>query len=459
MSTASSAVSAPTSATPASGAAGYSAAQLQFARIRLGRFAWLLAQLALLLFIFHAHNVQSRSFFLLSCLTFGGFVLHYFTPLAWKRAAFILLSLLCGYVMVAHADPWASVGIVQYVATGIFLVGLLLLAVTFWAVLNAPLPFSVRIGVVLAITGVLGYARVAGDLLSDAQWRVLGGLFMFRMFLYVYEIWTRKQRQSLQDFSAYFLLLPNFHFNLFPVIDYDTFKKSWFSADIHETAQRGIDWMVRGTIQLCLFRLIYHRVAIGPDQVVSLLTLCQFIFPAYLMYMQVSGQFHIIIGMLHLFGWRLPETNRNYLLAESFTDFWRRINIYWKDFMVKCFYYPTYFRLRKTNEKLALVTATLVVFIVTTLLHGYQTFWLLGSFRVSGPDAVFWGTLGVLVLFGVLRQSAKRAKQPPQSAWYAGLRRVLSTLGVYVFISVLWSMWSSPSLTDWWDAVAFWKRA
>ena len=44
---------------------------------------------------------------------------------------------------------------------------------------------------------------------------------------------------------------------------------------------------------------------------------------------RVSGQFHVACGMLHLFGHALPETHRRYLLAESFTDYWRRINIYW----------------------------------------------------------------------------------------------------------------------------------
>ncbi len=61
----------------------------------------------------------------------------------------------------------------------------------------------------------------------------------------------------------------------------------------------------------------------------------------------MSGQFHIIVGMLHLFGFNLPETHHSYFLASSFTDFWRRINIYWKDFMMKIFFYPAYFALSK----------------------------------------------------------------------------------------------------------------
>jgi hypothetical protein len=63
----------------------------------------------------------------------------------------------------------------------------------------------------------------------------------------------------------------------------------------------------------------------------------------FLLYLRVSGQFHIIVGILHLFGFTCRRRTR-YFLASSFTDFWRRINIYWKDFMMKLFYYPRFSR-------------------------------------------------------------------------------------------------------------------
>ena len=55
--------------------------------------------------------------------------------------------------------------------------------------------------------------------------------------------------------------------------------------------------------------------------------------------------------MLHLFGFNLPETQSLYYLASSFTDFWRRINIYWKDFMMKVFYYPAFFGLKRSGTR------------------------------------------------------------------------------------------------------------
>ncbi len=214
--------------------------------------------------------------------------------------------------------------------------------------------------------------------------------------------------------------------------------------------------MARGAVQLCLYKLIYHRLMIGPEEVNSFASLCHYIFPSYLLYLQVSGQFHIIVGLLHLFGYKLPETNRQYLLAESFTDFWRRINIYWKDFMVKVFYYPTYFRLRKRNEELALAVATLVVFLATWALHIYQWFWLKGYIAITLNDTLFWTILGVLVLATVLLQSNIK-KAPQRSPGAAFAIRTMKTLGVYVFISVLWSFWSAESASDWLETVLYWR--
>jgi alginate O-acetyltransferase complex protein AlgI len=102
------------------------------------------------------------------------------------------------------------------------------------------------------------------------------------------------------------------------------------------------------------------------------------------------------------------------------------------------------------------VAATAVVFVVTWLLHAYQSYWLRGVWGFSVPDALFWGILGVLVVINVqldARQSAaRRAPTLERSPWALLLRgaRVVATFAV---IAVLWSLWSSPSLESWLDLV------
>ncbi len=181
----------------------------------------------------------------------------------------------------------------------------------------------------------------------------------------------------------------------------------------------------------------------------------------YLLYLQVSGQFHMACGMLHLFGYRLPATHHHYLLATSFTDYWRRINIYWKDFMVRVFFNPVVFRLKRWPQPAALAMGTATVFLATWVLHAYQWYWLRGSWGFTVPDALFWGILGVLVLLNVqldARRSRARVRRaagggPGATSWTArelGVRAA-KVAGIFTTIAVLWSLWSSPSLTAWLD--------
>ena len=330
------------------------------------------------------------------------------------------------------------------------------LALLVLLILRARASARLRVALLLLLAAALCFLRARGDLFAELQWRIFGAIFMFQTLVYAYDVLSGRKRERLIDGLNYLLLLPAFHFLLFPVVDYTTLKRSR-AADPRECAQRGIAGMTRGVVQLALYRLLYHRVAIGPDQVDSFLSLCRYVLPAYLMYLNISGQFHLVVGLLHLLGWRLPETQRRWLLADSFTDFWRRINIYWKEFMVRLFWFSVWFRLRKRGERLALLVATTVVFVATTLLHSWQSFWLAGTFAIAPQDLLFWGLLGATVLIGVLRDHGKESPAAPSRP--LTVRRIAATVGVWITISLLWSMWSSASLADWFATLAWRNRA
>jgi D-alanyl-lipoteichoic acid acyltransferase DltB (MBOAT superfamily) len=247
-------------------------------------------------------------------------------------------------------------------------------------------------------------------------------------------------------------LLPNYAFLHFPVVDYRTLRRGYFACDIHSTQRAGLKMMLRGTIHLLLYRLIYHRLLVSPEDVHDLASLASFLACNYLLYLRVSGQFHMACGILHLFGYQLPETHHHYLLATSFTDYWRRINIYWKDFMVRVVFHPLMFRWKKWPQPRALALATASVFVVTWALHAYQSFWLRGRWGFSLTDALFWGILGLLVIVNVQRDAqTSRARRERLAA--GGTRavalRAFKTVGTFVTICLLWSLWSSPSLAQW----------
>ena len=448
-----------TTSSAAQPAARRPAASEQEARaaIDLVRFAGLAVQLAAVYLALWAFEVESPVFLTLSAGCFLAFAVHYFCPFALKKHVFVVLSLVVGAVVVVQWSPHPALNLVTVTPPLLFVGFAVALGLAFYGCLRLPVPFWARIVLVLAIGLVLALARAFWrKLMPDIYWGILGAIFMFRMIVYTYEVRVTRQPETLVDFMSYFFCLPNFYFVLFPVTDYLTFKRSFYAEDIHKAAQRGIAWIVRGTVHLLLYNLVRHRLAIPAGDVHSLGTMLQFVFTAYPIYLRVSGYFHIIVGMMHLFGWSLPETSQKYFLASSPTDFWRRINIYWKDFMVTCFYYPAYFRLRKVNETLALVLATVVVFVATCLLHSYQWFWLNGIFEVRSTDVVFWTALGLLVIVTVLWES-RRGRPGPLPLAVAIPKRILSTIGMFVFISVIWSLWSSVSIGDWVDTVIYWR--
>ena len=239
-------------------------------------------------------------------------------------------------------------------------------------------------------------------------------------------------------------------------VDYQTMRKTYAQRDLLDIAQSGVTWIARGTIQLLIYRVI---VSMKPESIPQVVTsfpiLVENMVLTYMLYLRVSGTFHIIIGMLHLFGYDLPETHRRYLLSSSLTDFWRRINIYWKDFMVKLVYFPIFFRLRRQGTVRAQVIATAVVFVATWFLHAYQYYWLSGRVLLTLTDATFWAILGVVVIINVLLEVRARERGTLQAP--GPVKLVLKTASTLAFIIVLWSMWSTPTFGQWFDLLTWWQ--
>lgn len=410
--------------------------QAEHSKPDVRHFAMLALPLALLLAIFRVYSLEQPVFLSLASLVFGGFAVSYWLPFRFKRDFLMLLSLAGAYVLL---DP--------VVASLLIAAGLAL-----FAIVRSPIDFRWKVAVLLGTSGILAYGRATDRFAIPRDfWPIFGAIFMFRMIVYLYDARHLPGPLSLKDYLSYFFLLPNYYFLLFPVIDFQTFQKSYFRRDIHTVAQQGIWWIARGTTHLLLYRLIYQaQASLTPPNVSVAAAVVGRIVLTYLLYLRVSGQFHIITGMLLLFGYDLPETNRRYLLAHSLTDFWRRINIYWKNFMVKLVYFPVYFKLRRKGEVRAQLLATLPVFIVTWFLHGYQFFWLKGKFRVTLNDALFWTLLGAFVMVNVWLES-RPGKRVSSIGWKSKLRNGAQVAGTFALIALLWSMWSANSLTEWFD--------
>jgi len=424
--------------------------------VSLARYGILLLELGLFLVLVYGFDLESRAFLHLGILAFGGFAVHYFLPRRARLPFFVLLSVAGVYLVFGfQVEAWKGEGLLQ--AT--WLVGI---ALGFVALCHLPGSFALRVSLVLIAGTVLALVRVGvvSSPWSAALWPVLGAMLMFRLILYLYHLRHLESRPRLSESLAYFLMLPTVCFPLFPVVDFRTFRESHYaSPDRHATYQRGMVWMMRGVVHLLLYRLVYHNLTISARDVASIADLLRYLIPPFLLYLRISGLFHIIVGLLHLFGFHLPETHNLYFLSSSFTDFWRRINIYWKDFMMRVVYYPGFMRLKGVGQVRAMVAMTGVVFAVTWLLHTYQWFWLQGRLLLAWNDVLFWLVLAVLVSANVAREARRgrhRTLDVRSVTWATAMGQGARAIATFAVICVLWSFWSEESTGEW---LAAWSRA
>jgi hypothetical protein len=415
-------------------------------KVKVAQFLSILVQLGLLVFVIGQYELENQAFYhSIMLLTLYGFIIHYFLPLRYRQPFFVLLSL---------TAIFGVMGLVN----GLWLIGIGLGLI---AICHLPVAFSIRIAL-LAAAGV-ALAAMRGEWLPapvpPAIWPILGSMFMFRLIVYLYDLKHSKKPATLTSTLAYFFLLPNVVFPLFPVVDFATFRRTYFNEEQHQIFQRGVQWLFWGVFQLVAYRLVNYYVVIAVEDVRNAFDLARYVVSNYLIYIRVSGQFFIIIGILHLFGFGLPRTHDRYFLASSFTDLWRRNNIYWKDFMQKVFYMPAYFKLGKLGTISRLVVATALVLALTWFFHAYQWFWLRGVFLLSAPDMLFWTLLGALVITNTIRES-RRGRKRTLGERTLTFRDVLASsfriAGTFAIISTLWSLWSSPSIADW---LALWRVA
>lgn len=394
----------------------------------------IIGQLALIVLVAQVYELEGLPFAKVLWLAAGGFLVSIALPIHYRLPFFTCLSIAGVFVVFGAADgAWL-------IALGLTLIG----------ICHIPIAFGWRIAVLVSVATGLALLRMdaAHSPWSAAIWPIFGSMFMFRLVLYMRAMKHEQAGRGWWSALAYFFMLPNVAFPLYPVVDYQTFQRTHFDTDDSAIYEQGILWIARGLVHLVLYRFVYHNLLNDPADVERLSDLVQLMLGTFLLYLKVSGQFHLIVGLLHLFGFRLPETHKLYYLAHGFTELWRRINIYWTDFMMKTVFYPMYFRVKRFGPAMAVGISTAAVFVTTWLLHSYQWFWLRGGFPMTLPDALFWGILGALVVRGALKE-LRATKAPKRSAERWSFRLGLRAATTFFLFCLLWSLWSTESVNQW----------
>lgn len=419
-------------------------------------FLLVAAQCAVILFLAQRFRLEDDRFLLVVRAALGGFVVHHFLPSRWRLPFFVALSM--GTLLYYLGLRQARWDLAQALPRMGLLVGIGLVLI---GICHLPLRYGVRVTLLLAVGGVLAVFRAGWITVVhlNAIWPILGAMFMFRLMIYLYDREHEKQHGSIWEVLAYFFLFPSVWVFLFPTIDYKTFRRNYFNDRAVAIYQKGLGWVMRGIAQLLIWRLFYYDVYLDPSRITSGADLARYMVANVCLYFRVSGQFHIIIGLLHLFGFNLPETYRRFFLAASFSDYWRRVSIYWKDFVMKIFYYPAVVRLKKWGPRGSVGGAVAFSFAVTWLLHSYQWFWLRGDFPLQPKDVLFWGLLGVLVTTNSIRELDKgriRTLGQGTQQWKQTAMVGLNTASTFGLLMLFWSIWSADSITQW---LGLWKYA
>jgi hypothetical protein len=400
-------------------------------------WSFLLVQLLALILIADRYELEADLHLreLLMVLT-GGFLIQPFIPGTYRVHYFVGLSLVG---LVIFTGP---VNALWVVAIG----SLITLAARYLP--RGPLQY----GTLLALAGTLAALvalRPAWSLPHALAWSTLGSMFLFRLSIYLYEQPHRKTRTTLIQDLAYFFMLPNMALLLFPAVDQSAFLKRDPDGQDWQTWKKGVQWLALGVFHLVLYRVFYFYLLTPVSEVRDLLGFAQYALFNYGLIIRLSGIFHIAVGALCLFGFSLPPVFNNYFLATGFSDLWRRINIYFREYLVKVFYYPIYFRLRGRGPGFAVPVTILILFLLTWLLHSFQWFWLKGQFPLRVVDALFWGIFGILVAGNALLEMRRGRTAGSESPWRRSALRAFRIGGMLVFMSLLWSLWSAPGLAEW----------
>jgi D-alanyl-lipoteichoic acid acyltransferase DltB (MBOAT superfamily) len=409
-----------------------------FSSARLLRFMISFLQLAALFYFIDKFNIEEgsgigRIYPAILC----AFTLNSFLPLRFRPALLFATNIFF-----------------IYFAFGLFS-GSLLIATGIALILccHLPIKFIFRILFILAIATGLFILRAdlyyapRGSLVAP----FLASMFMFRLIIYLYEVKHGMLPATIFQRIVYFFLFPNICFLFFPIIDYKTYIKTYYDKQDDEIWQKGIRWMLRGVVHIIAYRILYYYVVISPNEVTGMVSALRYILSSYALILRLSGLFHLIIGMLCMFGLNLPQAFNNYFLATGFTDLWRRINIYWREFILKIFFYPLMFKLKKKLKSNVLQITIMSSFIITWALHAYQWFWIRGYYVFNPLDIIFWIVLGIGITISSTIQE-KRLQSPPKENSNSRLiyfSHMLKMIGMILFMSVMWALWGSSNFEDW----------
>lgn len=409
-------------------------------------YIFLMVQTAILFYVFTKFNLERESQLnKLLPIVWIGLGIHFWLPKNYKTPFFVLLS----FGSILYLTGLLNAAIL--ISIGLFLISLC----------HLPIKYNYRL--FLIISAVIGLVLICINAVYlfpvSGLTTLIGTMFLMRLFIYVYELKHNNNYDNIWQRIAYFFLIPNMCFPLFPLVDFKTFIKTTYNTKTSEIHAIAIRKIFRGIVHLITYRVIYFFILPEPTEIHDLYSVIEFAVFSYMLILRLSGIFHLSLGILGLFGYNLPEIFNNYFFASSFNDLWRRVNLYWREALMKVVYYPIYFKLKKLNKRSAVAISVLVVFVFNWALHGYQWLWIRGSFYLAPNDILFWTVFGLAVMINSVylqkEHQAKKINPDTYEPFMEVLLKIIKPFLMFSFMVFIWMMWSSTSITEWLYLITF----
>lgn len=275
---------------------------------------------------------------------------------------------------------------------------------------------------------------------------VLGSIFMLRSISFIRETHKTSTKSRWVEEVSFFAILPNCTLCFFPLIDFKTFIDGARHKRDPELLRYAIDTIIVGLLHLFIYRVLIAFWDIPLQEITSYGDFLHYLLVTYFHYIRISGVFHLIVGLLGLFGVKLPPTHIWYFFATNCLDLSRRINIYWKDFMAAQVYRPVERYLRATGPQIAAGVAVISVFVVSALMHPLINIWTRGNYSIRIEDWIFWISCGIWVSVNVL--SSRRRRQQGEAKERSFIATSLKITLCFSFFSFLWAIWNSSNVGD-----------
>ncbi|MFI5202915.1 MAG: SGNH/GDSL hydrolase family protein [Flavobacteriales bacterium] len=269
-----------------------------------------------------------------------------------------------------------------------------------------------------------------------------GSVIMFRLIYFFYYRWAKYEVKNHSDRLAYFFQFPNLFFLLYPILDYKAFSGYYQPNEKNKTYARAINYLYRGILFSLVYRAQYYLFQPDPVEADNLFMVSWYFVSMFMLMFRVIAMFYFSIGLLGLFGYNMPDVFGNFFSAASFTDSWRKINTYWRNFMIRVIYNTVYMKIKRwvKAETSRLFFSIMLTFIISGFFHFYQNYMIQGQPHMKLNDGIYWAVFGFFVFINS-RNELLNGKKTSTSF----LRNVFMGLFVITVMIVLYNYWNASS--------------